>query len=397
MELDMDKLMKAIDNVEARIKTMGEKADGELQTLGKVSGDTKTALEKLGNEQREFGERLHMLEQKGALQGGEGDEGRKAGDSVGSQFTKSTEYGDWVRARKSGSRAPIGMDLKNTVTNAIGNTYADRRPGVLAGAFRNLRIESLLNTVPTDAPSIQYVKENVFTNNAAEVAEGAVKAESSITFSPATVTIETIAHWIKITEQLAADNSALTAYINARMVYGVNLRVENQLIAGNGVSPNLSGLANTGNFTAHGYTAASLTGAGLLNNRFDLIGKIIGDSEATDWPADVILMNPADWWTMRLSKDSQNRYLLGEPGTPGERTLFGLPIVTSNAITADNVMVANLGLAATLYAREGIRVEMSNSDGDNFQRNLITLRAERRCGLAVERAAAIRYGDLTPA
>jgi hypothetical protein len=78
-------------------------------------------------------------------------------------------------------------------------------------------------------------------------------------------------------------------------------------------------------------------------------------------------------------------------------SLFGLPVVASNAVTADNVMVANLAQAATFYKRDEVVVELSDSDTDNFQRNLITVRAERRAMLAVERPAAVRYGDLTPA
>jgi HK97 family phage major capsid protein len=189
----------------------------------------------------------------------------------------------------------------------------------------------------------------------------------------------------------------LAAYINTRMVYGVNLRVENQLIAGNGTAPNISGMTASGNFTAHGYTAASLTAAGLLSNRFDLIGKMIGDSQVGDFPADAIMVNPADWWTMRLAKDGQGRYLLGDPGSSAPPALFGLPVVATAAITADNVLVANLSMAATFHTREGVSVELSDSDADNFTKNLITVRAERRCALTVERPAALRYGDLTPA
>ena len=66
-------------------------------------------------------------------------------------------------------------------------------------------------------------------------------------------------------------------------------------------------------------------------------------------------------------------------------------------MTADNVAVGAFGSAATLYNREGVVVEMSDSDSDNFTKNLITLRAERRLALATERPAAIRAGDLTPA
>jgi HK97 family phage major capsid protein len=78
-------------------------------------------------------------------------------------------------------------------------------------------------------------------------------------------------------------------------------------------------------------------------------------------------------------------------------SLFGVPVVASNAMTADTVMVASLAQAATFYNREGVMLDMSESDADNFTKNLVTIRAERRCMLAVERPAAVRYGDLTPA
>ena len=145
-------------------------------------------------------------------------------------------------------------------------------------------------------------------------------------------------------------------------------------------------------------SAAALTGAGLsATNRFDLIGKILGDCQVGDYAADAILVNPADWWTMRLAKDSQGRYLLGDPGVNVPPTLFGVPVVASNAMSADTVLVASLRQAATFYNREGVVIDMSESDSDNFTKNLVTIRAERRCMLAVERPAAVRYGDLTPA
>mgnify|MGYP001954237410 CR=1 FL=1 len=108
-------------------------------------------------------------------------------------------------------------------------------------------------------------------------------------------------------------------------------------------------------------------------------------------------MNPGDWWTMRLAKDANNNYIMGDPGSEAPPVLFGVPVVASNAVTADNVMVASLANAATFHNREGIVITMSESDSDNFTKKLITVMAERRCALAVERPAAVRYGDLTPA
>jgi HK97 family phage major capsid protein len=381
-------ILKLLDSVESKLNTISTKAEGEIATLGKVSADTKAAIETIGIEQRTLADRLLAIEQKGSSM-----PEAKADESYGAQFVKSSGYETLM---KNGAKGRANVELKNTVTNAIGNTYSERRPGIVEGAFRVFTIEDLLTAIPTSSNAIDWVKENVFTNAAAETAEGTAKPQSSITFSTGTMPVSTVAHWIKITRQLAMDNAALAAYINRRMVYGVNLRVEAQLVAGNGTAPNLSGLTNTGNFTAHGYTAASLTGAGLLNNRFDLIGKMIGDAALADYPADAIVMNTADWWTMRLSKDSQGRYLLGDPGMSVPPTLYGLPVVASNAMTADTVLVGSLSQAATLHNREGIVVDMSDSDENNFQLNLITLRAERRLALTVEKPAAIRFGDLTP-
>jgi HK97 family phage major capsid protein len=381
-------ILKALDSVESKLNAISAKADGEMATLGKVSADTKAAIETIGIEQRTLADRLLAIEQKGSSM-----PETKADESYGAQFVKSSGYETLM---KNGAKGRANVELKNTVTNAIGSTYSERRPGIVEGAFRVFTIEDLLTAIPTSSNAIDWVKENVFTNAAAETAEGTIKPQSSITFSTGTMPVSTVAHWIKITRQLAMDNAALAAYINRRMVYGVNLRVEAQLVAGNGTAPNLSGLTNNGNFTAHGYTAASLTGAGLLNNRFDLIGKMIGDAALADYPADAIVMNTADWWTMRLSKDSQGRYLLGDPGMSVPPTLYGLPVVASNAMTADTVLVGSLSQSATLHNREGIVVDMSDSDENNFQLNLITLRAERRLALTVEKPAAIRFGDLTP-
>ena len=49
----------------------------------------------------------------------------------------------------------------------------------------------------------------------------------------------------------------------------------------------------------------------------------------------------------------------------------------------------------TLWTRQGMTVEMFEQDVDNVQKNLVTIRAERRLGFGVERAAALCGGDLT--
>lgn len=390
-EVDGASILKALESVETKMNTMSEKATAEMKDLGKVSADTKTAIDNLGIEQRTLADRLVQLEQKSTAPGND----TPADESVGALFTKDAGYAEF---QKKTSRGSMGLEVKNTVTNAIANTFSERRPGIVEGAFRVFTIEDLLVSIPTSSNAIDWVRENVFTNNAAEVAEGLQMPQSSITFAPGTMPVQSVAHFVKISRQLAMDNAALAAYINRRMVYGVNLRVENQLVAGNGTAPNLSGLTLASNFTAHGYTAASMTALNLSpTNRFDLIGKMIGDCAAADYPADVVIVNTIDWWTMRLAKDAQGRYILGDPGSSVPPTLFGLPVVASNAMTIDTVWVGSLAQAATKHERESITLDLSDSDENNFQLQLVTIRAMRRLALTVEKPAAARFGDLTPA
>lgn len=393
---NIEAIGKQLDQIEGNLKTFSEKAEAEIKATGQMAADTKAAIEGLGEKQREMADRLLAIEQRGTQQP-EGGEIKAEG--WGQQFVKSdTLKGIAGKLTQRSQFGSVAVEVKNTVVTSDTTVAPDRKPGVVGGVFRQLRLEQILNSVPTSSNAIEYTRENVFTNAAAETAEGSALPESSITFTLDNVPVQSIGHWIKISRQLAADNAALAAYINLRMRYGVDLRVENQLFAGNGTTPNLAGLNKSGNYTAHGYTAAALTALGLSpTNRFDLIGKVIGDCWANDFPAEAVLLNPVDWWTMRLAKDSQGRYLLGDPDKEAIPMLFGTPVVQCNAVTADTFQVGAYSQAATKHDRESVVIELSDSDGDNFIKQLVTVRAMRRLALAVERPAALRGGDLTPA
>jgi len=385
--MTIEKVLTTIELVEKKLAAMSEKADGEMATIGKVSTDTKAALDTIGTQQRELADRLLQLEQKGLTQAPE----TKADESWGGQLIKASAFADFVGGRTQKAR----VEVKNTLTGSATTVAPDRRPGIVPGAFQMLTIESLLNSTTTTSNAVEFTKENVFTNNAAEAAEGSAKAESSLTWTLVNMPVSTVAHWIKISRQLAMDNTALAAYVNNRMTYGVNRKVETQLVSGDGTAPNISGMFDTGNFTAHGYADANL---GSTLKKLVLIRKMIADTWAAGYPAEAILLNPADFAQIEIdlltTAAGQVRVAVDAAGV---MRLWGVPVVQSVGVTADTVAVGAFSQAYTLYNREGVVVEMSESDSDNFTKNLITIRAERRLALATEVPGAIRAGDLTPA
>lgn len=384
---DFSGVMKAIESIEANIKSYADKAEAEVKARGKVDSDTKTAIDNLGIKQRELADELLQLKQKGIEMPGQS----KLVEGWGDQLIKSDMY----KAFAGGNTQKARVEVKNTLTGSDTNVAPDRKPGIVPGAFQPLTIESLYNSVPTTSNAIEFTKEASFTNNAAEAAEGAAKAESAITFSLVNMPVSTVAHWIKISRQLAADNAALAAYVDLRMRYGVNRKVETQLVSGDGSAPNIAGFLKAGNFTAHGYADANL---GSTLKKLVLIRKIIGDLEAAGYVPDAIVLNPADWAQIEIdlftTAAGQVRVAIDAQGRP---VLFGRRVVSSVGMTADNVAVGAFNNHGTIHNREGVIVEMSDSDSDNFTKNLITLRAERRLALASEVPAAVRAGDLTPA
>jgi HK97 family phage major capsid protein len=390
--IDMATLDKALTSIEAKLKSWDEKASGEMATLGKVSADTKTALEAIGVQQRELADRLLMLEQKGSQQ----QDDKPALTSWGEQFIKSEQYtGRLHLLGKNLKIGSVGIEIKNTLTGGDATVAPDRRPGIVAGAFQPFSMESLLPSTTTTSNAVEFTRENVFTNSAAEAAEGAAKAESALTWTLVNMPVSTVAHWIKISKQLAADAPALAAYVDTRMRYGVNQKVDVQLVVGDGTAPNISGTYDSGNYTAHGYANAAL---GSTLKKLVLIRKIMADLYAAGYPADAVVLNPADWATIEIelftTAAGQTLYSVNEAG---QARLFGVPVIQAIGMAADTFQVGRFSEAYMLYNREGVVVEMSDSDSDNFTKNLITLRAERRLALATEKPAAVRGGDLTPA
>lgn len=384
--MSLENVMKGLDSIEAKLKNISEKADGELATLGKVTQDTKTALDNIGKEQRLLADRLLLIEQKG---GGTKDD-EIAVEGWGKQFIKSDSF----KAFAAGSAQKARFEVKNTVLGDDATVAPDRRPGIVPGAQNILTIESLYNAVPTTSNAIEYTREASFTNDAAETAEGATKPESDFTFSLVNMPVSTVAHWIKISRQLAMDAPALAAYIENRMRYGVQRRVETQLVNGNGTAPNISGFLDAGNFTAHGYASAAL---GATLPKLVLIRKIIGDLEVAGYMPGAIVLNPADWAQIEVDLlTATSNAVRVTYSAMGQPMLWGVPVVKSVGQTADIVSVGDFNSHGTIYNREGVVVAMSESDSDNFTRNLITLRAERRLALTSEVPAAIRSGDLTP-
>jgi HK97 family phage major capsid protein len=135
-------------------------------------------------------------------------------------------------------RAPL-INRWEVALHLLGLIQPMQVPGIIMPGLRRLTIRDLLAQGRISSNSLEYVRENVFTNNAASVAEKALKPESDITFSKQTANVKTIAHWIQASRQVMDDAPMLESYVNNRLLYGLALEEERQLLNGDGSGDDL--------------------------------------------------------------------------------------------------------------------------------------------------------------
>lgn len=360
------------------------------------NSSSELALKSLGDEQHKLAQELAKLSAE-CIEMQKRQENYPAANSavssIGEKFVKSNSFKSF--SEKTSNHVREAFDTKaavvSTTTTGITDNFlggVQAMPGIIGLPNRKLVIESLIPHIPTTAGSMSMVKETAFSNYAAVVAEGGSKPESYSTFEKYNVDIETVAHWTKISEQLAADAPAVQAFINTRMAYGLQDKIDSQLISGTGTSGQLSGLLNTGNY--HDYGASVTPGAN--DTLIDFAARVIAELEDAKYVPEYIMLNPKDWTDLTLLKDTQKRYILGGPGSASEKSLWGVPVITSSSITQGKYLIPNLSLGAAILDRQELVIDMERTQ-DDFIKNLLTIRVERRLGLAILDANAIAGGN----
>lgn len=376
------------------VKAIAEEALGKAAKGEELSTSVKQLADEALTGMNEAKARLDDLEQKVARKGVQAD-GQAA--TVGAQFIESEDVKSFLAAKAS--RGRVSMETKAIIssltTDANGSAgdllMPTRVPGIVAPNQRRLTVRDLLTPGRTDSNSVQYVKETGFTNSAATVSEtaGTTKPQSEIKFDIATSNVTTIAHWVQATRQILDDASMLQSYIDGRLRYGLALVEENQLLNGGGTGTDLNGI-----YTQAAAFSAPITIPATVT-KVDVIRLALLQASLAEFPSTGIVMHPSDWATIELLKDTAGAYLIGNPQGTLTPTLWGLPLVATQAMTIDKYLVGAFQLGAQIFDRWDARVEVSTEDDQNFRKNLVTILAEERLALAVYRPEAFIKGDFS--
>jgi HK97 family phage major capsid protein len=393
--MDMAEIKTALSGISDQVKEVGEKALAEAKKAGDMATGTKSQVDELLVKQGELQAALKEVQQK---QAAAGDAANAPGaKSIGMQAIENEKLrgygkgGDKVM-RKGDS---ITLDVKyinSSVNNGAGSVGAtiepNRLPGMLRIPDRRFFLRDLIAPGRTASPVIIYPKETGYVNNAAPVAEGQRKPESSISMTTVTEGIKKIATFMKASTEILADLPGLQSFIDYRLRYMLRFREEAQMLNGSGVSNNLNGIYTQA--TAY----AKPTGSTAPETAIDLLRLALLQAELAEFPSDGLVLNPVDWANIELLKDGNGQYLIGNPQGTLSPTLWNRPVVSTQAMAVGNFLAGAFQLGAQVFDREDAAVVIATENEDDFVNNLVTILIEERLGLAVYRPEAFVKGSL---
>lgn len=363
---------KNLETVKAAVET-GEKKAEDLTIAIKAVEDAQANLKAAEDAEA-------LIKKLGAHQEKPASEETKIYKNLG-EFVAAKVKEANIDAREQFSfSAPEFKSASAMVTpSSIVNGITTYDWNIVPALRRELLIRDLFAAETISGAALTYyVESTTVEGGAAKTTEGDAKPMISFGDPTAkTVSLAKVAGYIKESDELIEDAPRLASAIESRLLYQQQLAVENYLVS------ELAGTSGIG-------TASLLTPDGI----FKALMTVMNNS---GFAADAIVINPADYQNIRLRKDSNGQYYgggfmyggYGNGAVVEQPALWGVRTILTPAVSQGTCYVGAFKAGASVVNKaSGMRVDIANTDQDDFVKNMITIRAEERLALAVRYPAA---------
>lgn len=382
--------------MELELKNVLDTIDGGVKTVAAEVKSVATRVDTIDASQKAMQKQTDDIDRQLAT--------RMTGSVItGSAIRKTMDESDGMNRllkEKHGSGAVLLKGAaydefmrKTTMTEAAngfqttGVLQIDRIPGITPEARQTLTVRDLLPSRPTTMAVVDFVRVSTPMTIGSPVPEASTKPENQLVFNSLSEKVRTLATWIPASKQILDDMQELMGFIQTSLPYYVNLAEELELLAGDSTGEHLHGLLPQASI----FNTASLPAG---STKIDTIGAVIGSIQtAKELPPTFAIVHPADWWSMRLSKDTLGRYLIGDPSQTAAARLFDLDVVATTSISKGTFLIGNgTPTGVEIRDRMEMQVEISTEHSTFFVQNLVAIRAEKRLALIVKRPQSFVTG-----
>ena len=392
---------EVVSRIEAKIN---EKA------AGFVSKDELTAIKSDIAAVKELAEKSDLTEVKTTIAKIEGMvEGLKEqkpettsvvktlGEAISNAYEKSIDA-----IKGLGSGQTVSLDVKAAGTMTITDNYSggtvglsSLEPGLTRVQRRRAFLRQLINVAGTISRYVVWIEQaNPDPGAAGMTAEGAAKTQTDFDLVERSSEVKKISAYIKVSKEMLADIAFMRGEINNELMELVQLKLDEQILLGDGTGNNLAGI----DANAVAFSAGSFAGTILAANNTDVLRVAIAQIAGANFEANYIVLNPADAAALELTKTTTGEYtypvnmMYGAP-----KTIYGVPVIENNLVPAGEFYVGDFS-KSNLRVREDMNIQVGYVNED-FTKNLITILCEARAAhfVKVNHYDAFVKGDFATA
>lgn len=384
--IDPERIAAAIEN--------NNEATRAAIDAARASGQIATRAEQRISE---VAANLQVAEQRLAMIDNRGGFAAHHAQSIGASLVQRIEageaegFGALVAGNSPKARTKLEAGIRAALTHNGGSTSEGGMPSqpetgaVYGGPVRRLTLLEALPSRPTTRDAVEFVKINATGDAAVQWPEGSEKANIDLDGELARAEIITVAGHTTASRQVLSDHEALAGVVDRVMRGKVSTKAENELVNGTGATGHIDGLLNQ----------AATFAPTFATEPADIIGECLASMEDDGYTVGFVLLNPLDWFALQTQRATPSgEYLFGSPAAPIPPSLWNRPVVLSSSVPHSTGAAVDTAYV-TLLDRQQVTVEASEHHGDNFVKNLVTVRAEARLGLEVTDGFAVRKFDLS--
>lgn len=361
----------AIETFETKYKEVLEAKYSKAEDLESM----KEELEKQVKAVQDHADKLDLkLQKKGVTSGVE-----KIVDPLLGMITKGfdkikevVELGKVRLSVKTVGNMTLGANLTGDQPRTFSNTVA-----IVPNQISNF--SDLIGTINIGNGTYTFPREGAGEGSAGTQTEGSDKSQIDTDITMVDVNTDFIAGYQVYSRKMANNLPFLESFLPGQLRRKY-FDAENSAF-------------NTVLLTAATASSQIITG----NNKIEMLMNERATLLALNYPTSVFVVSPSDWNDI-LQTEKSTGAGYGLPGAVtldnGVLRLLGVQVVQVNWLAASKYYVGDFSTLSKVVT-EGLSIQFSTEDEDNFRKNNITARVEAQVGLAIHRTDAIIYGDFT--
>lgn len=305
----------------------------------------------------------------------------------------------WLEARYVyDNPVPLSKMLRNAMISAAPESYL---PGVVMSITRpKPTVYDIIPKYPSGEGDFKWFNESARSPQAAGRAASTNLPESSYTISKQSTSLEVLGHFNVIAMETMRNVPFLRAFIEDVMPSDLRAVIDEQLIKGDGTSPNLqglSGLAGTQSFDVPWVTPNTITNtngsilASIMDAQYDYYTETNGRCTPTH-----LLVHPDFAKEIHTSRHDSG-FFYGGPESGFMPIVWGMPMILNTQIqradaagNAIGLMVDfGMGMKCFMLEREGMTFDWAADAGTEYKNLTRLCRAFQQVGLVVTQPKSI--------